>query len=75
MRMPTTRRGFLGAMSAAATAIGMTEQEAAARTDEPLAILGGKPVRSRPNVSWPIIEANDERHLAGRPPQAEMVPA
>jgi len=61
MRMPTSRRSFLGAMSAAAAAIGMIERPTTAQAEEPLAILGGKPVRSRPHITWPVIEANDER--------------
>src|SRR5438094_8267515 len=61
MRLTQSRRSFLGARSAAATAIGLTERRATAGVDEPLAILGGKPVR-RPRFSpWPIIGENDER--------------
>ncbi len=48
--------------SAAGAAIGLTQGRAtAARADEPLAILGGKPVRNRPFRSWPVIAENDER--------------
>src|SRR4051812_35431944 len=60
MRMPQSRRSFLGAMSAAATAIGLTERRAAAGADEPLAILGGQPVRRQRFSPWPIIGENDE---------------
>ena len=61
MRMPHSRRSFLGAMSAAAAAVGLTERRATADTEEPLAILGGKPVRRQRFTKWPIIAENDER--------------
>ena len=61
MRMPHSRRSFLGTMSAAAAAIGLTEPRATAAVDEPLAILGGKPVRKQKFTRWPIIAENDER--------------
>jgi dTDP-4-amino-4,6-dideoxygalactose transaminase len=61
MRMPQSRRSFFGAMSAATAAIGLTERPATAGTDEPLAILGGRPVRRQRFTSWPIIGENDER--------------
>src|SRR2546421_303735 len=61
MRMPQSRRSFLGGISAAATAIGLTERRAAAGADEPLAILGGRPVRRQRFSRWPIIGENDER--------------
>ncbi len=61
MRMPQSRRGFLGAMTAAAAAVGLTERPATAAGDEPLAILGGKPVRRQRFSRWPLIADNDER--------------
>ncbi len=61
MRMPQSRRRFLGAMSAAGAAIGLGPRTSSASADEPLAVLGGKPVRNRPFSSWPLIEENDER--------------
>ncbi len=61
MRMPHNRRSFLGALSAASAAIGLTEPGATARADEPLAILGGKPVRKGRFHSWPVITESDER--------------
>jgi dTDP-4-amino-4,6-dideoxygalactose transaminase len=48
-------------MSAAATAIGLAEPRAAARADEPPALLGGRPIRRQRFSSWPLIGANDER--------------
>jgi len=61
MRIPHTRRGFLGALSAAGAAVGLGGTSAAARANEPLALMGGKPVRNRPFSSWPVIAENDER--------------
>jgi dTDP-4-amino-4,6-dideoxygalactose transaminase len=61
MRIPQSRRSFLGAMSAAAAAVGLVERPAAARDSEPLAILGGRPVRRERFSSWPVIQENDER--------------
>jgi perosamine synthetase len=61
MRMPQSRRNFLGALSAAGAAIGLTGPRTTARADEPLAILGGKPVRKGRFASWPVIADNDER--------------
>ncbi|MGO9923285.1 MAG: DegT/DnrJ/EryC1/StrS family aminotransferase [Isosphaeraceae bacterium] len=61
MRLTCNRRGFMGALSAAGAAFGLVERTASARADEPLALLGGKPVRDRPFPSWPIIAENDER--------------
>jgi len=51
----------LGAISAAGAALGLAGERASASGDEPLALLGGKPLRSRPFPSWPIIAQNDER--------------
>lgn len=61
MRTPHSRRSFLGAVSAAASAIGLGGRGASASADEPLAILGGKPVRRGHFSSWPIIAENDEK--------------
>jgi dTDP-4-amino-4,6-dideoxygalactose transaminase len=61
MRLSYNRRGFLGALSAAGAALGIGEGKASVRTDGTPALLGGKPVRSRPFPSWPVIAENDER--------------
>ncbi len=61
MRKLQSRRTFLGGISAAAAAIGLTERPATAGGDQPLAILGGKPVRRHGFSHWPIIGENDER--------------
>ena len=60
MRMPHSRRSFLGAVSAAASAVGLGGRGASAAADQPLAILGGKPVRREHFSRWPIIAENDE---------------
>jgi dTDP-4-amino-4,6-dideoxygalactose transaminase len=61
MRMPHSRRSFLGAVSAAASAVGLGGRGASASADAPLAILGGKPVRREPFSPWPILGENDEK--------------
>jgi dTDP-4-amino-4,6-dideoxygalactose transaminase len=61
MRIPHSRRSFLGAVSAAASAVGLGGRVASASPVAPLAILGGKPVRREPFSSWPIIAENDEK--------------
>ena len=61
MRMPHSRRSFLGAVSAAASAVGLGGRGASASVDEPLAVLGGKPVRRGRFSAWPIIAENDEK--------------
>jgi dTDP-4-amino-4,6-dideoxygalactose transaminase len=61
MRMPHSRRSFLGAVSAAASAVGLGGRNASASADEPLAVLGGRPVRRGRFASWPIIADNDEK--------------
>jgi perosamine synthetase len=53
MSDPVSRRNFV---AAAATA-----SAAAASTMEKPALLGGKPVRSKPFPSWPLIRENDEK--------------
>jgi len=61
-----TRRCFLRTMSAGAAGLGLaagaTSSHAAqtGSTGERLAILGGKPVRTEPFPSWPVIKENDE---------------
>jgi dTDP-4-amino-4,6-dideoxygalactose transaminase len=61
MRTHHHRRSFLGALSAAGAALGLTGAQASGGGDQSLALLGGKPVRSRPFPSWPIVAENDER--------------
>ena len=55
---PTT---FPGRLGAAGAAVGLTESTARARADEPLAILGGNPVRKGPFSTWPVIGESEER--------------
>ena len=52
-----TRRKLLGAAS---TGLLATRVARSAATDKP-AILGGRPVRTTPFPSWPVIDENDER--------------
>ena len=61
MRMPHSRRSFLGAVSAAASAVGLGGRGASAAADQPLALLGGKPVRREHFSRWPIVAENDEK--------------
>jgi dTDP-4-amino-4,6-dideoxygalactose transaminase len=61
MRVPPSRRSFLGAVSAAASAVGLGGRAASADADQPLAIMGGKPVRRERFSSWPIVGENDEK--------------
>jgi dTDP-4-amino-4,6-dideoxygalactose transaminase len=61
-----TRRHFLRTMSAGAAGLGLTAGVAASphpsgSTGEKLAILGGKPVRTKPFPAWPVVRENDER--------------
>lgn len=65
MKGRPTRRVFLGA-SVGAAYWGLTSQKASPTVAQPAAserpaLLGGKPVRSDPFPSWPVIESNDER--------------
>ncbi len=61
MRMPHSRRSFLGAVSAAASAVGFGGKSGRAAVDEAPALLGGKPVRRERFTAWPIIADNDEK--------------
>jgi perosamine synthetase len=61
MRMPSTRRSFLGGLTAAGAAMDLTPGRATAQADRPLAILGGKPTRTAKFTAWPIITESDER--------------
>ncbi len=56
-----SRRGFLGALSSAASAFGLVGHQAAAGASATPAILGGTPVRRDRFASWPIVGENDER--------------
>ena len=76
MREPHSRRSFLGAISAAGAAIGLAARGPhGARADEPLAILGGKPVRDRPFPDWPVIGENDEKAWMDVLRKRTLVPA
>ena len=61
MRTNPSRRGFLSVISAVGAAVGLPGKQASARGGEPLAILGGTPVRKGRFSPWPIIADNDER--------------
>jgi dTDP-4-amino-4,6-dideoxygalactose transaminase len=62
-----TRRHFLRSMSASAAGLGLATRTVSARVaptsspGEKLAILGGRPVRTEPFPSWPVIKENDEK--------------
>ncbi len=56
-----SRRSFLGAVSAAASAVGLGGRRASASLDEPLAVLGGKPIRRVGFSAWPMITETDEK--------------
>ncbi len=60
-----TRRQFINAASAGAVAaLGSRSAPvlgSAGQSTQKLAVLGGRPVRSTPFVSWPIVEAADEQ--------------
>ncbi len=61
-----SRREFLTTTVGGAVTLGVTESSpslfASPRSAEPLAILGGTPVRSAPFPAWPIIAENDEKN-------------
>ncbi len=64
MEKNLTRRRFLKATGAAVS--GLAGQQALLRdvsASDKLALLGGKPVRSEPFPSWPIIGESDEKAL------------
>ena len=56
MNNHVTRRKFIGAAGATSLAFA-----AKPTSGEKLAVLGGKPVRTAPFPSWPLIRDNDER--------------
>ena len=56
------RRGFLCEASLGAVSLSLSTaraQETGGSSGGTLAVLGGKPVRSKPFPSWPVVEAND----------------
>ena len=53
-----TRRRFVGAAAGAGTALAAGTK---ATSGEKPALLGGKPVRTEPFPSWPVIQENDEK--------------
>src|SRR5262245_31349745 len=64
MSTPVNRREFLhrtsiGTASLASLASAAAAQAPAARSKEPLAIAGGKPVRTAKFPDWPVLEQND----------------
>jgi perosamine synthetase len=61
MRNSPTRRGFLEVAAAAPAGLGLFAGRGSAAPAEPLALLGGKPVRKEPFPAWPRIEENDEK--------------
>jgi dTDP-4-amino-4,6-dideoxygalactose transaminase len=61
MKNEMTRRKFVAAASAGAVAFGGGFARAA---DKP-AVLGGKPVRTAPFPSWPMMDARDEEAVMG----------
>ena len=62
-----TRRHFLQTVSAGTAGLGLAAKagipsaSASNSEGEKLALLGGKPVRTNPFPSWPIIQENDEK--------------
>ncbi len=62
-----SRRHFLRQVSTGAAGLGLAAGVASARApqstsmEEKPALLGGKPVRTEPFPSWPVIKENDER--------------
>ena len=63
MPAPVNRRTFLQRASASAAGISLAATLGAAKarggTKGALAALGGKPVRTEPFPSWPVVEKND----------------
>lgn len=62
MKYRFTRRDFLQTSMAGAMASGISPTVSAGANDK-LAILGGKPVRSTPFPSWPVIGEIEEKNL------------
>ena len=60
MSRPVTRRGFLGAASAAGAVL---SPALASSSNGKLALHGGTPVRREPFPSWPRIAAEDEDNV------------
>jgi perosamine synthetase len=60
MREVGSRRGFLGAVTAAGAAIGLGAERASGQVGGLPALLGGKAVRKQPFAHWPIVAENDE---------------
>jgi perosamine synthetase len=60
-----TRRHFLRSMSAGATGLGWAASARSPRVGAAgsgkLALLGGRPLRTDPFPSWPVIQENDEK--------------
>jgi perosamine synthetase len=68
MKSNLTRRRFLTTTSAGAAIAGLTDQSpslftATSEASEQLALLGGKPVRSAPFPTWPVIGESEEQML------------
>jgi perosamine synthetase len=62
-----SRREFLNTTLAGALGLGLTSRPVSVSTSKSsgaLAVLGGKPVRTKPFPFWPIIESNDEESWA-----------
>ena len=55
------RREFNKAIAGAATAGLVGNRAMSAASSERLALLGGKPIRTQPFPSWPIVRENDEQ--------------
>jgi len=62
---PIDRRGFLHRASAAGVAASLTttashaQQPRGGGADGPLAVLGGKPLRTKPFPGWPVVKQDD----------------
>ena len=66
MNTKLTRRDFLGGAAGVAAGLASSgksfaKSPARSTAGTALAILGGKPVRTKPFPSWPVIEASDEK--------------
>lgn len=60
MRTPVSRRHFLGVASASSAGLGLAAKPV---SNETLALLGGKPVRTEPFPSWPRFDKLEEHSL------------